>query len=551
MIEMRTARPLPGEDNAKWVKLALAFVIVAQVSLVFTRPVNWDESFHFHMVHAFADGRLAPGFQTLFTRVFAPLAELNINAVNGVIVARVIVLCFEIGTIVAVIALASKLFDRTVGLLAGLLYISTVPVFQHGFSFRMDSISACLLMGALAVLLRAPLAWRWMAAFAVLAAMGGAATAKALFYVPALAAVAWYRLHQEGYALSALIRLTAAGLAAAMLYALIMGWHLGFFSSTAAAGDPAAPVATAGGHMFITGLPPNIAMHIRAALQSPVMLAMIVLTPYAIVRAPRAWPEKIVFLALLLPITTLAFYRNTASYYFVFMLAPVAVACASSIHLVTRKVPASAIAVLLLALLAVPFWQENRWLIGRQRAVYETVIALFPEPVSYFDHAGAIAPYPKVNGFLTPYGMEQYREAGVPVYRDRMEVQRVPLLIDNWWLLADMLSGKDTSPFLPEDAEALRTNYIELADPIWVAGKHIAPGAATIDEMFLVPGPYTVRGGPVRIDGRLWAEGTIVEIARGPHDLSNPGTQRVTLVWGHRLTVPDSWPGPGPDWIPL
>ena len=166
--------------------------------------------------------------------------------------------------------------------------------------------------------------------------------------------------------------------------------------------------------------------------------------------------------------------------------------------------------------------------------------------MAYFDHADMLARFDKQNGFLTPWGLHGYRDAGRPIYREAMERRTVPLLLANWFTIQDALAGVDDI-FLPEDNRALRNNYLRFEGPIWLAGKEVT-NPMPEEEEFLVPGPYTVHGAPVTIDGEKHQTGSIVEIARGNHRVS-ADTGPARLVWGRNLKPSGDDALQGSQWV--
>jgi hypothetical protein len=92
----------------------------------------------------------------------------------------------------------------------------------------------------------------------------------------------------------------------------------------------------------------------------------------------------------------------------------------------------------------------------------------------------------------------------------------VPLMISNWWTFRAMMHEGDDTLLTPQDNEAMRSNFIEFSPYIYVAGKNLPAGTADEAVEFLVPGPYTVSGAAIAIDGRVVQPGEVVTIARGP-----------------------------------
>ena len=68
--------PLPATNSAVWPLLAIGLLLTMQLSMVFTRAVNWDEFWFYYHVADFARGTLAQPLQSLHVRLFAWLPGL-------------------------------------------------------------------------------------------------------------------------------------------------------------------------------------------------------------------------------------------------------------------------------------------------------------------------------------------------------------------------------------------------------------------------------------------------------------------------------------------
>ena len=124
----------------------------------------------------------------------------------------------------------------------------------------------------------------------------------------------------------------------------------------------------------------------------------------------------------------------------------------------------------------------------------------------------------------------------------------MPLVIENSPAFEQLFANRQPVPdFLPGDAAALRANYIRYWGPLLVAGRIVPGGAAAKTTDFLVPGPYKVMGGPVAVDGTVYAPGAVARIERGPHTLVAP-QRTARLVWGEQPGTPADAPPTTPFW---
>src|SRR5690606_15982850 len=95
-------------DAAVWPLGALSILLVLQLTMVFTRAINWDEFFYWQEVAKFAGGTLDRPLQTFHVRLFAWLPPLFANSVDGIVTARLFMVACELATIAAIVILARR-----------------------------------------------------------------------------------------------------------------------------------------------------------------------------------------------------------------------------------------------------------------------------------------------------------------------------------------------------------------------------------------------------------------------------------------------------------
>lgn len=554
LVEAVSARPrrslLRNPDGAAWPMAAVGLLLAAQMTLVFTHAVNWDEFLHYSQMYDLANGRAVQALQTLYLRPYLPLVSPGGSSIDQIVQARLgqwLCLCAILGGIYIT---ARRFAGRTDALLAVLAYLATGYVLQNGFALRADPVVTAVLMAALATLARAPLTWRMPIIVGMLAGLALMISIKAGLYITAFAGLAWLRWAEAGRSVRAGALLAASAPVAGVTFALIFALHSG------AMPDAPGAVAQAGGladsaarRMFFLGRPNNLGAIVGAVATGLGLAALIVAAPVAIARKPVGVPERIALAGLWLPALLPAFYENSAAYFYVFMLAPVTVACAVPIAMLRRRLPAMAIAALLLALALPTVVTDNRRVIDHQRRLLAEVDRLFPSGVAYFDHANVMARLAKRNPFQSPWGYRGYLADGRPIYREAMEREPVPLLIADWRTFQALFAG-DPQYFLPEDAEALRETYLPFNGPIRIAGKIVSTGEPRPVEI-LVPGIYTVHDAPLIVGGKVVPPGGLVQFARGRHWLGSASDDTAArLLFGRNLAPTDDLDGLS-TWVSL
>lgn len=537
--EQDVAPPAIETPSIAWPAAALAILLALQFTLVFTRAINWDEYSYFREVAFFADGQLSRPLQTIHTRLFAWLPGLFETSTDHIVAARIFMFGCELITVICLVVIARRFASLQAAAFIALAYISAGYVLHLGTSFRVDPLVTAFLCAALAVLAAARLNLLAIIGFGLLAGLAAMVSVKAVLYFPAFAGIAIWRWQQSAWSCAELARLALSAAAALVSFGVIYAFHSqGVTSDSGATGSAQKVVNTAGNWAFFFGIPPYWQMALKAALTAPVLAIMIAIMPAFLWRSNLSAIRKIALLGCWLPITSIFFYTNTAAYFYVFILAPVAIACAPVMETAIERYSARMLALVLLTIGCGIWLLEDRSMIDRQRQLENNVHEVFAEPVPYFDHNYMLGGWPKMNNFLTPWGIDAYHRNSRPAYRDAMEERVIPLYLANYPLLEESIAGERDDLFFAEDLAALRSNYVEFSWPIWVAGKDFSARTGSFSEEFLVPGLYTVEGGDIEIDGKMQLDGSTSQIERGLHQITIRESQAIKLIWGDHLIRP-------------
>lgn len=525
----------------------ILFVLMLQATLVFGRAINWDEFHYYRQVELFTHGALDHPLQTLHVRLFQWLPLLPGTGVDHIVVARAFMFACEILAAVGIAALAARFTDRKTGLLCALGYLSSGFVLQHGFSFRADPMLAMLLVGALCILGCTRFRGGWPAAFGLLLALAALLSIKFVLYAPAFAGLAWWRWHQQGYGWTFPLRVAAALGFGAAIFGLLYLYHSTAGVTFQTAGETV--MRNSASKMFFIGIPPYWMLMLKFVSISVILVGMMALFPLALFRSNLESSARIAMVGLFLPIALLAFYFNALPYFYTFMLPPVVIACALPMAMVSRRYGAAFLAVGFTLLAANVWMREDRGILDRQRQIQIAAHTIFPGTISYFDFCGILPWQDKANIFMTLWGAENYRNGSVPPMREVMAKKAVPLVVEMDDMFAGALRTNEPQPiFLPQDVAAMRETYLPFWGPFWVAGRIIPADAQGMDAEFLVPGPYTLSGGAVEIDGRRIEAGEVIRLDRGMHRLSVLDGAAAQLTWGDHLRKPESGPPARPYW---
>ena len=540
---------IPHADAQFWPLAAIAILLMLQLVMTQTRAINWDEYFYFHQVADFAVGRLDRPIQTIHTRLFAWLPGLFVISTDHIVLARIFMLGCEAATLGSIYLIARAFTDRQTSILAPLLYLSAGYVIQHGMSFRVDPLLTASLMAALALLTRDRLNLSGVLLFGLFAGFGGMVSIKAILYLPAFLGIAMWRWADTGYKRDTAIRLAFCAITAISTFALLYLWHRTGVSVSGGAEEALkSDISSASSWAFFLGIPGYWRFIVKGIFVAPVFAAMIMATPFLMAKFHA---DKSVYFALAglwLPITTLGFYVNTAPYFYVFILAPLAIAVLPAIAWAKRRYGARLLAIALL-LCGTGIWLTEQYgVIDRQRQLEYDVHTIFPEPVYYIDQNYMLGDWPKANNFMTMWGLSKYREVGEASYTRMIEERTVPLLLVNDDILESIILG-DSSVLLPEDNFTLMETYISITPFIWMAGEDFAAETGEHSVKIRVPGPYTVHGGDLIVDGTSFSDGDVVFLERGEHLFSAPSNTASRLIWGNRLQMPDQPLEEGPIYV--
>jgi hypothetical protein len=511
--------------------IALLGVIALQVELVFSKSINWDEFFHYSMIEASTRGEPVQWLQVPFVWLFGWVPSLPGDTIAHIQLIRLLTLPFTLFTCWVIFDSARRIASPDAGWICTLAFLTGGHIFLHGFALRADMIATALLMGAMWIAMWRP--WRAMelAAIALLGLLALLSTIKSAFYLPVFLGIAVMRREQFVAWLK-----PSRSLPLAVVIVLLVA--AGF----AMAGDIVGLARSSARRMFNAGLFPESRFFTEQLRYAAMFSAMIAFTPLVLWLKRREIAHPAALALFLLPLATLAFYRNAFPYFYPFILAPAAIAVAPVAAFAAKHLGTRAIALLLLANAAFLSLVEDRSVLARQQAVISGVAEIFPEPVRYIDDAGMIGDYPRaVDHFSSGWALSNYRFGGEPEYSAAMRSAQTPLLIrngpgiDSAWVPRD-----DGIELLPEDAKFLRANFIPHWGNVFVAGREIVQGEGQIE--IVAHGSYTLEGAPITIAGTAIAPGDVIKLDSGAYNVSAE-SGAATLRFGDHLAVPSAaWP---------
>ncbi|MCQ0987656.1 hypothetical protein [Jiella marina] len=522
-----------GTTGAAGVSPCLIFGVVTiaalafQIGLVFVHEINWDEFYFLARAAAFNRGELTSPLQTFHVQLFAWLAALPLSGIDRIVIGRLIMFACEIGTLAAIFRIARQHASAAGAMAAVAAYAASSNVLVHGASFRFDPLATCLLMTALALIWTGRITVLSAGIAAIAVAVAGLVTVKSVFFVPAILAAAFFRLADSGERRAVLLRFITGGIVGAASFALLFLLHRASLGEVAAEAAPSNRLGQNIATMFSLGGFPWTGRYLLRSMVTSFLLWGGIAAGTALVLArlsPGSRARGLALLALTVPLLSIFVYRNSFPYYYVFALAPAAVLCALAYDAFAERL--SSPLPLAAGLLLPPLVAASSAYSAGQTAQRETLTAIheiFPEPVAYIDRNGSVTDYPRLGFFMSTLGTSYYRQRGRPEIRQAIAERHPRFVLANGPGLSAALDPDspalpDGLSLLPEDAQALRTNFVHHWGSIWVAGKTISiqPGDFQATTEIVIPGPYTLEAEvPLVIDGAILHPGEVREFVVG------------------------------------
>jgi hypothetical protein len=274
-------------------------------------------------------------------------------------------------------------------------------------------------------------------------------------------------------------------------------------------------------------------------------------------------------LAFTLPLFSLLFYRNAFPYYFVFIMPLVLIISGVYVEISAhyKKQGYNNFAMILILVPVIIATVNSAKLIGYQlkdqiqpqRELISLVHRLFPEPVPYIDRSRMIASFPNVSFWMSTWGIEAYRQCGMPIMRSRLENNQPKFLIANIPILRindDKWFGQNKSIYrlLDEDYTILKENFVHHWGILYVPGKRFKELNKIKMRVFevLIEGKYTVESdGELIIDNRPIVSGEVVLLEKGKHTIETIKAHSALLRWGVHLYHPEEEPSGRPIFTEL
>jgi len=517
------SRSPAAQGALRWgAPLAATTLLAGLVPLIWRVNVNWDEFFFLSHIYDFSRGSLKEVFQTAYVHVFGWLTHIPGGELAQIVAARVAMWVLLAVTAFMIWRLARRWSSELAAPFAPLAYLAASTIDRHGDSFRADSLLVPLTVCTLLLFVPRPERARRDVAAGVCFGVALAVTVKAALLAPVLFCLAIAAEPDAAEAgrprLAAICRrLVWFGFVAAGIAALLLALHR---LSLGPVREGAAGFAARVGTTALLEVPlfPRAAYFWETARADVVSWILIALGAIG-----ALWQRRWAAAACALSLLPIVFYRNAFPYYYVVMMAPACVLAAvgaDTLESFIRRVADDAVARRTLLAMVTLLWLQgsinlvelrNDLQVG-QRATLAAVHRIFPRPVPYIDHSGMVASFPKVNFFMSTWGMQEYRARGVSFMREAIDRFHAPLLLANRGFL-DPQSGA-IHDLLPQDQDLIRRFYLPYWGDIYVAGAEVLLDTPSeVVARFPYQGRYRLQTKmPVLIDGAPHHDGDVVDV---------------------------------------
>lgn len=541
-------------------------LLIAKLLLIWRININWDEFYFLSHIHALARGDLNQPFQTAYTYLFAWLPHLGHDEIEQILIARIAMFVLMAISAVLLWQLTSHWTSPQAAAIAPLCYLASSPVLRHGAAFRADSLLAPLILGMLILLSTRPANRKTDYLAGVCAGIAFTVSVKAILIAPlVLAAVllepmatnrCWRSRLENATGRLARFSISAIGIAGPLL---LISWLVLPIAPEQTAGSFAAHASSKTlleGHLI-----PQLTS-LQATLAADWLIWGLMCGGLVVSLLRRNFLVTSSGLSLL----PILFYRNSFPYYYIVMLLP-AVMLAAAFFDGTRQflqnrvsravgkfVPAGLLCgiCLVAAINLRPLLNDD---IERQRSVVSAVHEIFPIAVPYIDRGGMISSFPKVNFFMSSWGIENYRAAGKPFMPEALERHRPPLLLSS----IPEPGLLDFQTLLPEDLRLISESYVHYWGPIYVAGTR---ASLTVDAIATAnlpfPGHYRLEAAcPVIIDGISREPGYVLNVTDANSRVTmrtgpcHSAVNEASLVWSKAQPAPHRHPPTRSMYLPL
>lgn len=525
----------------------IALCLGLQLHLQLVQKINWDEFYFLSLIYDHQRGDLAKPLQTLHVHLFGWLSKIGKDEIEQIVIARVCMWIFEIGSLVLVYFTSREFCSSRSSLIGVLCFLCSGYVLIHGVSFRVDPIAIYFVMVCIYLLVASKLSACAVIVMAVAMAVAIHVTVKVVLFLPLLIWLGLWQLPQFDRSIVPIVRLSIAAVLCLLLAFAFYKFQMASMPTSAATYGSSIVFSASSKVLFNVEFLPRL-HYIKEAIsvsapQALLLSLGIYLCIYTIASKALARVNSLILIGFIFPLFCLFFYRNAFPYFFPFIFLPAVCVMAYGASFFDRQNILVVVFVFMLVMnFLSQYFERVKEDLGAQQDLVSVLHQAFPQGVNYFDRCSMLGSSKKYGFFMSSWGYANYKSNGVPIIRDAAMHNIIPVVIANNSMLEHALKeggSYSSGTLLYADGEFLKNNYIHYWGAIWVAGVELDISAAGADFMNNVPGMYTVESKyPVLINGKKVLNKNVVTLDRGKIELKSNFSQTVTIRWGDRLKQP-------------
>jgi len=551
--------------------LILIFIVTTfflKFHLIFLLNIDVDEFTFLSIVHRYIAGSLGSPFYTFHVHLFSWLPIISMNEIDQVIVARLVIFSFLIGSSVLTYLIA-KYFLNTVGALFSVLcYVSISNIIIHGTSFRFDPICSMFFLMGVYLFLKKPGRSINISLSGFCLAVSMMFSLKSLFYL-----VTFFVLFLCLLYISEDRRETVSDFILFFISFFVFSLLLFMYHSHVLHDMQYESILFSAGEnvkhhvklkLFSTDYIPNWQYILIFILENIVVVSLLIigliLIIYKFLIDKNIKNNNIIILSFLINYIPLICYRYNHPYFYVFILSPAVILCGiivNNLEKINNPKVLKIVPIIISSLSLIVFsnfiyiYKNNAFDQNiSKKEVVDTVHKMFKIPVPYIDRCSMISSFPSTGLQMTTHDMERYSKANNPIMRNII-VQKKPLFIIANIIYLDLnlpynSKAKDiffNYPLLENDYEVLKRNYIHHWGKIYVSGKRFVFNSGKKEETFemLIPGTYTIESsGNIIINDKKYTNGDILYLDNTSYKIVPMKTPaEVKIKWGNNLFKPD------------
>jgi len=553
--------------------IAILITLILKLRLIFLLNIDIDEFTFLSFVHQHLQGTLSSQFFRFHVHFFSWLPGISGNEVAQIFAARMVMYLLSLGACIFLYLIGRLFFNRSGALFSVLCYLSISNVIVHGASFRFDPMCGFLFLCSVYFLLRTPRSSFGIIIAGFNTALSLMISLKTILYFPTIGVIFIFQYFFEKSKRKVHKEIVLFSITLIIGFVLLHHFHLATLAKGVSSVDKIAKNLASQGILFKEFFPNRFYMIAILVENLFIWLfwlgGLIFLVWDLIYHKSKLLSKNLLLLSLFIPLLSLAFYKYSFPYFYVFILSPAIIFSGVLIDKVTDNFKKKGYIVSLiliyigsLTIIGNFFFHYKRNAFDQtiaQREMVQLVHKIFPETVPYIDRCFMISSFPMVGLQMTSWDMARYTTANRPIMQQILIKHKPKLIVANIVHLdlsvprGSRMDIFKNYPLLEEDYNILKDNFIHHWGVLYVAGKHLRFNSTKKYQTFemLIPGTYTLESeGEVFINGVIYEPGSKINLEQMVYTIvPKTSPMEMTLRWGKDLYKPHRKPSTQPIFL--